>query len=269
MKNYVIVLTVLFLIPIFLTAQNGSSKEFTVNGITFSMITVEGGIFKMGATKDQKEMSILEKPVHEVELDGFMIGKFEVTQALWNAVMGKISSSNENLDYPVVYVSWNDCQEFIKKINELTGQTFRLPTEAEWEFAARGGTKSKKTMYAGGKKIKEVGFCWENSGDKPLKGEYNSTRVRKNNCSIKPVGKLNPNELGIYDMSGNVREWVNDYWGYYSSEPQKNPKGSSYDKEKIFRGGSWFDLEELCRVSNRSHLPAKDKGDHIGFRLAL
>ena len=157
-----------------------------VNGVSFEMARVEGGTFRMGATSEQEdEADSDETPVHSVTLSGYYIGKTEVTQALWQAVMGSNPSRFKGSDLPVECVSWNDCQEFIKKLNRLTGRNFRLPTEAEWEFACRGGNNSRGYKYSGSNDIDNVAWYWDNSGEK-----------------THPVGTKAPNELGIYDMSG-------------------------------------------------------------------
>lgn len=260
-------LSIITLMSLFTYAQT-----FTANGVTFELIQVDGGKFKMGGTKEQEpETDILEKPVHIVELNSFSIGKYEVTQELWESVMLTNPSNNKGKNLPVENVSWTDCAAFILKLNQITGQQFRLPTEAEWEYAARGGKKTKKYKYAGSNKIQKAGWCWVNSGDKKQKGDkgFNSSAIRKNNCKSQIVGQLIPNELGIYDMSGNVREWVNDYYGYYDNASQQNPTGPLKGNDKIWRGGSWYDLAELCRVAARGKDNPERAIDNIGLRLAL
>lgn len=225
------------------------NKFITVNGISFEMIAVEGGGFIMGATPEQDEYAEKdEKPTHNVILNDYYIGKFEVTKALWNAVMEKEPSINVPMDN----VSWDDCQEFLNKINKITGLVFRLPTEAEWEFAARGGKKCKGYKYSGGNSLKNVGWYVLNSS--------NITQT---------VGTKSPNELGIYDMSGNVYEWCQDYYGKYMDEEQTNPVGPIQGAERVRRGGSWFNEANDCRVSYRSSLAPTIRSSNSGFRLVL
>ena len=237
------------------SSSSSDRKVFTVNGVSFTMVRVDGGTFTMGATDEQgSDAYDSEKPAHEVTLSTFSIGETEVTQALWQAVMGSNPSYfKDNPQNPVEKVSWDDCQEFIKKLNSLTGKSFRLPTEAEWEYAARGGSKSRKTKYSGGSDIGSVAWYDGNSGNKthPVKGK-------------------SPNELGLYDMSGNVWEWCEDYYDskFYTSSPKSNPKGSSTGSNRVFRGGSWYDYARDCRVSDRAFSP-DNRGIILGLRLAL
>ena len=186
-----------------------TSEKYMVNGVAFTMVKVEGGLFSMGAANDDNEARPDEKPNHLVSLSPYYIGQTEVTQELWDAVMGTDPSAFTGDKKPVERVSWDDCKEFIRQLNTLTGEQFRLPTEAEWEFAARGGNKSKGYKYAGSDNINEVGWWGFEKGG-------NVT-----NYSTQPVALLAPNELGIYDMSGNVFEWCNDWYGAY-------PKPSIY-----------------------------------------
>ena len=228
-------------------------REFTVNGVTFKMIRVEGGPFQMGATSEQgSDAGDSEKPVHSVTLSEYMIGETEVTQELWEAVMGENPSYFKGTKNPVEYVSWDDCQEFIRKLNTMTGIKFRLPTEAEWEFAARGGNKSQGYKYSGNNNINEVAWYGGNS-------DHNTH----------PVGTKKANELGIYDMSGNVFEWCADWYGDYGSSAQKDPKGPSQGSDRVLRGGSWLDGARSCRVSNRSDSAPDNFSGFLGLRLAL
>ena len=217
------------------------------------MVPVEGGTFKMGATPEQgSDTYSNEKPVHQVTLNDFYISKYEVTQELWQAVMGNNPSNfKNNPQNPVENVSWNDCQEFIKKLNKMTDKTFRLPTEAEWEFAARGGNKSKGYKYSGSNTLDYVAWYEDNSGK-----------------MTHPVGLKSPNELGLYDMSGNVCEWCQDWYGDYSSGSQTNPLGSS-GSYRVNRGGSWFNSARYCRVSLRDYGTPAPSITHLGLRLAL
>ena len=219
------------------------------------MVFVEGGTFQMGATSEQGSDAYGdEKPVHSVTLSDFYIGKYEVTQAQWKAVMGKNPSHFTGKDNrPVENVSWEDMHKFIKKLNQLTGKRYRLPTEAEWEYAARGGKKSQGYKYAGGNSIDKVAWYRDNSGDK-----------------THPVGKKQPNELGLYDMSGNVYEWCQDWYGDYSSSAQTNPTGPSRGSHRVLRGGSWFNsLARFCWVAHRSLNRPSNRNNNNGFRLVL
>ena len=228
-------------------------ETITVNGVSFDMIKVEGGTFTMGATSEQgNDAHYSEKPAHQVTLSDYYIGEKEVTQALWQAVMGSNPSSIKGNSNPVEYVSWNDCQEFIRKLNSLTARTFRLPTEAEWEFAARGGNESKGYKYSGSNSIDNVAWYTSNSSSK-----------------THAVKTKSPNELGIYDMSGNVYEWCQDWYDYYSSNAQTNPKGPSSGSYRVLCGGSWFHDTSYCRVSARAYDPPDCRGGNRGLRLAL
>ena len=223
------------------------NQTITVNGVSFEMVYVEGGSFDMGSDTEYNE-----KPVHSVTLSDYYIGKCEVTQELWEAVMGSNPSNFRGAQNPVESVSWNDCQNFIKKLNSLTGRTFRLPTEAEWEYAARGGKKSSHYKYSGSDNIDDVAWYDDNSGDK-----------------TRPVGTKSPNELGIYDMSGNVYEWCSDWWGYYSAGAQTNPQGPSSSSGRVLRGGTWDGYAGLCRVLSRyTDLPSYSYSSR-GLRLVL
>ena len=225
-----------------------SDQEFTVNGVTFTMVGVEGGTFTMGATGDGGDAH--EKPAHEVTLGDFCIGQTEVTQELWEAVMGKNPSGfTGELQQPVENVSWDDCQKFISKLNEASGQNFRLPTEAEWEYAARGGNKSSGFDYSGSKTARDVAWY-----------EKDTT---------KPIAMKGPNELNLYDMSGNVAEWCQDWYGSYDGDAQTNPTGPDSGSERVCRGGSWANYGKYCTVSTRDKYPQSFKFNGIGLRLAL
>ena len=232
-------------------ALSFSYETFAVKGVEFTMIAVEGGTFTMGATPEQgSDAAGDEKPTHQVTLSSYYIGETEVTQALWQAVMGENPSKYKGANLPVEQVSWDDCQEFIKKLNALTGKNFRLPTEAEWEFAARGGNKSRGYKYSGSNSLRDVAWNWDNSGDK-----------------THPVKTKQANELGIYDMSGNVWEWCQDWYGDYSSVAQTNPKGPTTGRYRVIRGGGISNFSGDCRLSYRSY---GDCGSHdYGFRLVL
>ena len=236
-------------------------RAFTVNGVRFIVQYVKGGTFMMGATPEQEKSAYnVEKPAHEVTLNDFYIGKYEVTQDLWIAVMGEdpeiIRAWNRygrGDNYPAYMVSWDDCKVFIEKLNKITGAKFRLPTEAEWEYAARGGVKSKKYKFSGSNNVNDV--AW-----------YNRTIV---GYGPMPVGMKLPNELGIYDMSGNVWEWCEDWFGKYSEEHQKNPKGKPSGVNHVLRGGSWSRSSRLSRISNRGYNRADARYNYNGFRLVV
>lgn len=238
------------------------------NGPAFDMILAEGGAFDMGADENDQEAYDMEKPLHKVQLDAFYIGKYPVTQALWTAVMGNNPSrfqSEPTTDgisgqRPVEQVSWHNAQAFTRKLNELTGKNYRLPTEAEWEYAARGGHKNtgRRYLYAGSDKLKEVGWYGDISH-----GE------------TKPVGQKDPNELGLFDMSGNVYELCQDWYGdqYYkecnNKDMVENPNGPRSGQSIIIRGGSWFYSLKDCRNSSRDNLDQRMMSLYVGFRLVL
>ncbi len=228
---------------------------YYVNGVSFNMVRVKGGTFTMGATAEQGgDADSVEKPAHQVTLSSFMMGQTEVTQELWQAVMGSNPSRWKGPKLPVEQVSWDDCQEFVKKLNALTGQHFRLPTEAEWEYAARGGSKSQGYKYSGSNNLGDVAWYDDNSGR-----------------TTHDVATKQPNELGIYDMSGNVWEWCQDWYGenYYSSSPSSNPQGPSSGSRRVCRGGSWYSGAGDCRVAYRNRSCADGRGLNLGLRLAL
>ena len=247
--------------------QSGT-QTFTVNGVTFKMVFVEGGTFMMGASDDDPDANNNEKPAHQVTLSSYSIGETEVTQELWVAVMGSNPSGFsstwgyvEDLKRPVEMVTWQDCLTFITKLNELTGKNFRLPTEAEWEFAARGGNESHGYKYAGSNDIDEVAWYYGNSFVEDL--YHNGERTHT-------VATKAPNELGLYDMSGNVMEWCRDRYGTYSSEPQTNPTGATSGTLRSRRGGGINGDPKHCRVTYRHSGHYSTGSDaSTGLRLAL
>ena len=223
------------------------------NGINIEMVKVEAGSFYMGATSEMQNPYSDEKPDHRVTLtNNYYVGKYEVTQALWQAVMGSNPSNFKGDALPVEQVSWNDCQDFISKLNAMTGKRFRLPTEAEWEYAARGGKKSRGYQFSGSITLGDVAWYKENSGSK--------THV---------VGTKQPNELGIYDMAGNVWEWCQDWYDSYSSSPQTNPTGAVRGSDRVNRGGSWTNSAGYCRTSCRINSTPDDRYIGLGLRLVL
>lgn len=255
--------------------ESPTTESFTVNGVTFKMVKVEGGTFTMGATPEQGSSAATnEKPAHQVMLSDYSIGETEVTQELWRAVMGTNPSTftashgyYNNFQRPVETISWNDCQAFISKLNDLTGRNFRLPTEAEWEFAARGGNQSKGYKYAGSNEVGDVAWYKVNAYDMGSTSFEYGTHA---------VATREPNELGLYDMSGNVWEWVNDWYGDYANA-QVNPTGPATGNSRVQRGGSWCDNASSCRVSRRQGNASGYTGNNVsslpqsyfGLRLAL
>ena len=246
-------------------SANDNILKFTVKGVSFNMVKVEGGTFMMGATSEQgSDVYEWEKPTHQVTLSSYYIGQTEVTQALWKAVMGTTVSQQrdkantywplrgEGSNYPRYYISWDECQSFVAKLNQLTGKRFRLPTEAEWEYSCRGGNMSRGYKYSGSNTIGDVAWYKDNS-----------------NSETHPVATKSPNGLGIYDMSGNVWELCQDWYGKYSSNAQTNPTGASSGSYRVSRGGCWFSFANYCRSSNRSNLSPDRRSSYVGLRLAL
>lgn len=270
------------------TTTASDNKTFTVNGVSFEMVEVKGGTFTMGGTSEQgSETNSEEEPTHSVTLSDYYIGKYEVTVGMfrefvnetnyrtdadkegWSYVWtgsswdkkngvnwkcdanGYVRNSSED-NHPVIHVSWNDAKAFCEWLARKTSQTFRLPTEAEWEYAARGGNKSRGYKYSGSNNINDV--AW-----------YTSTT---NDSGTKPVGTKSPNEFGIYDMSGNVWEICQDWYGDYSSGSQTNPTGPATGSNRVLRGGGWLHNARYCRVSYRSYSTPDGRDGYLGFRLA-
>lgn len=229
------------------------SRAFEVNGVRFKMIYVEGGSFMMGAADDDGEALNAEKPRHKVTLDSYYMAETQVTQALWKAVMVWNPSNWKAPNRPVECVTWDDCQKFLMKLNALTGMQFCLPTEAQWEYAARGGKCSKGYKYAGSNDLGSVAWYYGNSN-----GETHDVKQKQ------------PNELGLYDMSGNVREWCNDWFdvNYYANSPEHNPQGSGSVYYHVLRGGSWGLFSRSCRLSDRRCGPG-GRFNGRGLRLAF
>jgi len=252
--------------------SSGKNLTFKANNVKFEMNFVEGGSFLMGCTSEYNNCDSIEKPVHNVKLSNFYMGKFEVTQKLWHAVMGttvRQQRDSANIDweiysegdqYPMYYVSYEECAVFCEKLNRMLyyqlpeGYTFRLPTEAQWEYAARGGKKSKNYIYSGNNKISKVAWWEGNSGQ----------RIRK-------VGLKSNNELGIYDMSGNVWEWCRDWFesDYYTYGSTTNPQGPLSGTHRILRGGSWNLRAWHARATNRYYYQPAARSANVGFRIAL
>ena len=235
--------------------QGCDNITFTIKGETFTMVYMAGGNFTMGATTRPWGNAI---PTHMVTLSDYYIGQYEVTQGLWQAVMGYTPAcSKKGNAYPVEMVNWEDCQQFIHKLNsllsaQLHGKRFALPTEAQWEYAARGGNKSKGYRYAGSENLSRV--AWYND---------------KATAALHLVGQKMPNELGIYDMSGNVREWCNDFYGAYSSYEQTDPTGPSSGTYRVSRGGSYSSVASYCCVSNRTFESITNRYYCLGLRIVL
>jgi len=233
--------------------MSGDDEIFTVGKATFKMVWVEGGTFTMGCTSEQDgDCDSDEKPAHSVTLSSYYMGETEVTQALWKAVMGNNPSYFKGDNLPVGNVSWNDVRKFIEKLNRLTGRTFRLPTEAEWEYAARGGSENQSYKYSGSNNIDAVAWYAYNSG-----------------METHAVKGKQANELGLYDMSGNVGEWCSDWYGDYSSGSQHNPVGPNNGSARVLRGGSCIYSAWDCRVSSRNVITSADRSSDLGFRLVL
>ena len=234
------------------TSHSGSTSSTTglsaeLNKLINNMVYVSGGTFIMGGDESSDQT-----PTHSVTLSSYYICKYEVTQALWRAVMGSNPSKFKGDNLPVEQVSWNDCQTFINRLNNYTGRNFRLPTEAEWEFAARGGNYSRHYKYSGSNYISDVAWYCDNSGNR-----------------THPVGTKQANELGLYDMSGNVWEWCSDRYGSYSSYSQSNPTGATSGFGRVERGGNWCGLARYCCSSHRSYYAPGNSFDDLGLRLVL
>ena len=234
------------------TSHSGSTSSTVslsaeLNKLINNMVYVSGGTFIMGGDESSDQT-----PTHSVTLSSYYICKYEVTQALWRAVMGSNPSKFKGDNLPVEQVSWNDCQTFINRLNNYTGRNFRLPTEAEWEFAARGGNYSRHYKYSGSNYISDVAWYCDNSGNR-----------------THPVGTKQANELGLYDMSGNVWEWCSDRYGSYSSYSQSNPTGATSGFGRVERGGNWCGLARYCCSSHRSYYAPGNSFDGLGLRLVL
>ena len=229
--------------------------HFEVNGVEFDMQRVEGGVFVMGGTREQHRENIAsDLPAHTVSLDAYYIASTEVTQALWNAVMPEwfVSSEWNTPTLPITDVNWYDCQEFIHRLDSITGMPFRLPTEAEWEFAARGGNESKGYRFAGGNVVNEVSWGLNNAGFR-----------------THSVGCRKANELGLHDMTGNVSEWCSDWYGRYYLGTEPNPKGAMEGTLKVVRGGSFDNCEDNSYLSRREYYNPEQTMNYCGLRLAL
>lgn len=254
----VIIILIFLLFSFYFNTSKNSNKKFqsititdTIYDMPMTLVYVQGGTFKMGCTYGLRlYCNGNEKPVHLVTVSDFYIGKVEITQALWEAVMGNNPSSIIGKNLPVDQVTWYEVQNFIQKLNTITGKKYRLPTEAEWEFAAKGGNRSKGYKYSGSNNLSKVAWCFENADNS------------------QPVGTKMPNELGIYDMSGNVWEWCYDFYDLYSKNPQTNPYGPVSGRSHIWRGGALNKSSQEYTVSNRNYCDPERTGI-CGFRLVL
>ncbi len=246
-------------------ASLGQDFTETAFGINLRMIYVEGGEFSMGGTSEQgSEAKSDESPIRQVTVGSFYMGMLEVTQGQWERVMGTTVSQQQNKgntrwslygvgpDYPMYYVSWEEAKEFCLRLSRQSGRTYRLPTEAEWEYAARGGKKNEGTKYSGGWNVGDVGWYADNSGT--------STHV---------CGTKRSNALGLYDMSGNVWEWCEDWYGPYLAYDTDNPKGATPGSGRVNRGGSWNCYAQFCRVSYRISSASWCRSYNLGFRVVL
>ncbi|MDR1342718.1 MAG: formylglycine-generating enzyme family protein [Prevotellaceae bacterium] len=217
------------------------------------MVAVQGGTFWMGCSQEQQgSCDADESPLHSVTVGSFHIGKYEVTQAQWKTIMGSNPSGFQGDNLPVENVSWSEAQEFISRLNAATGKSYRLPTEAEWEFAARGGSMSRGYKYSGSHNLYDVAWFEDNSGGQ-----------------THPVGSKKANELGIHDMSGNVYDWCLDWYGTYSASSQQDPMGASSGSYRVLRGGSWNYAAGYCRVASRNSCSPSNRGNFWGFRVVL
>ncbi|NPD47644.1 MULTISPECIES: formylglycine-generating enzyme family protein [unclassified Lentimicrobium] len=251
-----------------LTLELFPKKQLSLENLNLEMVLVQGGGFIMGCEGSKENAQL-----HSVELDDFYIGKYEVTQFQWEMVMGTNPSQSTGDRLPVENVSWEDVQKFLKLLNGLTQKKYRLPTESEWEYAARGGHKlsSVPFKYSGGNSINNYAWYWRNSGDSILTTRFSNEQLKDNNCKAKQVGELDANQLGIHDMSGNVWEWCSDWYaaGYYKESPLKNPQGPETGKTRVCRGGGYTSKASFCRNGFRFSFPPTQSYDYLGFRLVL
>lgn len=245
-------------------AADPQLQKQAADSIVAGMVRVDGGTFTMGVSEErQRDASGSAVPAHEVTLQPFYIGRHEVTQRQWAAIMGTTPAYHFGADWPVDNVSWNDCQAFISKLNRLTGRHFRLPTEAEWEYAAKGGSLSHGYKYAGGDDMGRVGWYSANSTKSYNRGEDEREEPRD-----RTVGQKKANELGLYDMSGNVEEWCADWYAPYSPDSTTDPTGPESGTYRVMRGGTFSEREYYCEVTRRRLAAPDYTSDKCGFRLA-
>jgi formylglycine-generating enzyme required for sulfatase activity len=256
MKKAALIFYILLFFTCALLAQKSNSnsaiqtkKTQTSEIGAIEMVTVQGGTFQMGSNDETPG----EKPVHSVTVSSFMMSKTEITQAQWMSIMGSNPSEHKNCDdCPVEQVSWTAVQDFLNKLNEKTSKHYRLPTEAEWEYAALGGIKNKGYKFCGSDNLNDVAWNAENSGG-----------------ISHQVAKKKPNSLGLYDMSGNVWEWCSDWYGSYSGNPQTDPKGPETGTDHVIRGGRWSGDAANCTASFRFHYAPENRNFGLGFRVVL
>ncbi|MEM9928782.1 MAG: formylglycine-generating enzyme family protein, partial [Bacteroidota bacterium] len=246
------------------TQQTASTSvaALTIADIESNMVRVAGGTFTMGCEEERDlDCRDYEKPAHTVTVPTFYISKYEVTQAQWRAVMGNNSAHNQECDLcPVEKVSWDDVQVFLQKLNAQTGKKYRLPTEAEWEYAARGGNDSQGYRFSVSNIITDVAWYIMNSEESNTYGRKPTTR---------PVGGKRANELGLHDMSGNVWEWCEDSWHKnYQGAPTEGGGWEGSSNGRVIRGGSWISGDSLCRVSGRFGVSHFNRDLSLGFRVA-
>lgn len=263
----------------------GWASDIRHKATGIEMVYVAPGVFMMGSPSSEKDRRENETQ-HKVKLTkGYYIGKYEVTQEQWKKVMGKKPSKFKGVDLPVEQVSWDECKSFCKKLDEMTapsalaegelpngeGYHFRLPSEAEWEYAARGGNRNKGFTYGGSNNLDSVGWYYENSGDVRLSDSgWNIDKSIGNNGRTHPVGQKRANELGLYDMSGNVWEWCSDLIGDYpAGEEAIDPTGAATGAHRVHRGGGWYGVSWNCRLAARSGITPDSSGCYLGFRLAM
>lgn len=266
MEKIIIIILLLVVFKISLFAQE---KEVLTNQPIIEMVLVEGGNFTMGCASEQwKDCRDNELPAHQVTLSDYYIGKYEITQSQWEDIMGENNSHFKGCaTCPVENVSWNDAQVFIDKLNTKTGKTYRLPTEAEWEYAARGGNKSSGYKHSGSNDIDSV--AWHNYNSRSNETDSIVWDNSDNGSRTHAVGTKKANELGIYDMNGNVLEWCDDRFKKYSRAPQINPTGANKGNWRILRGGSWNCALNCWRLSYREYGAQDHRYNRVGLRLAL
>lgn len=231
------------------SAMGLSAQTYTENAgcdLGMKMVYVEGGTFQMGSSEGESD----EKPVHYVTLSSYYIAECEVTQAQWKKIMGNNPSYFKGDDRPVEQVTWEEANAFCRELSLMTGKKYVLPTEAQWEYAARGGKKGYGSLYSGSFAIDKVAWYDGNSGNR-----------------THSVKQKQPNELGLYDMSGNVWEWCQDWYGSYSSDSQRNPQGPSSGSFRVLRGGGWYRSARFCRVSSRYYCAPSYNSGTYGFRI--
>lgn len=268
-----LLLVLVALPPLSLQARHKERLHFEVQGVAFDMVLVEGGTFTMGATAEQTGYSDDEHPLHEVHLADYYIGETEVTQELWTAIMGYNESKfKDSPQQPVENVAWNEVEAFLVHLNRLCNGNFALPTEAQWEYAARGGRLARDCRYAGSDNADDV--AWTSAAERVEVQHFADTihlgtLVNNSRAHTIPVAQKLPNELGLYDMSGNVSEWTSTYYAPYNTKKTKNPKGPRKGDAYVVRGGCWYYGPYMARVSCRQKGYPTWRYINVGFRLVL